>query len=105
MPKITRPPESIVKHDHLLGHPQRAVPRQDHRSRAQFHVLGAAGHVGQQHHVVRAHRVVVEVMLDRPQAVVAQLVGELGQPELAGVHLLVRQVLVQVAETEVDSDV
>jgi hypothetical protein len=68
-------------------------------------VLGAAGDVGQQHHVVRAHRVVVEVVLDRPQAVIAQPVGQLGQPELAGVHLLVGQVLVQVAESEVDSDV
>jgi hypothetical protein len=43
-------------------------------------------------------------MLDGPQAVEAQLVGKLGDPHLAGVHLLIGQVLVQIAEPEVDSD-
>jgi hypothetical protein len=61
--------------------------------------------VGQEHHVVRAHRVVVEVVLDGPQAVEAEAFGELGHAELAGVHLLVVSFSVQVAEAQVHSDV
>jgi len=94
-----------VQHDYLLGHAERVVPGQDDRGGTQLQPLRPPGDVRQQHDVVGAHRVVVEVVLDGPQAVVAQPVGELGEPELASVHLLVGQLLVQVAEPEVDSDV
>jgi hypothetical protein len=94
-----------VEHDHLLGHPERIVPRQDDSGGAELHPFCAPGDVRQQHDVVRAHSVAVEVVLNRPQAVVTQLLGEVGNLDFTGVHLLVSQRLVQVAEPEVNSDV
>ena len=55
---------------------------------------GARRHVGQEHGVVGAERVVVEVVLDRPQGVEAELVGQLAEPDLLGDDLAVGDVLV-----------
>ena len=59
----------MVEHRDLLGHAHRVVPRQHHHHRAQPHMPGAAGHVGEELHDVGTHRVVGEVVLDRPDRV------------------------------------
>jgi hypothetical protein len=103
MPEDCAAAGEYVEHDYLLGDPERVVPRQDDRTRPEQHVLCPCCDIGEQDDVVWAHGVVIEVMLDRPQAVEAEVVGKLGEPQLTLVHLLVRHVLVQVAESEVDS--
>jgi hypothetical protein len=53
------------------------VPGHDHRARAELDALGRAGDLCQPLDVVWAHRVVEEMVLGRPIAVIAELVGQL----------------------------
>ena len=46
--------------------------------------VGPRRHVGEEHGVVGTERVVVEVVLDRPQRVEAELVGEHAELDLVG---------------------
>src|SRR5690606_9142629 len=89
----------------LLRHPQRVVPRHDHRGRAQLDRRGAPGQVREHHQVVRAQRVVREVVLDHPHRVVAELLGPHREVELLVVHPRVRDLRVELAEPEVDADI
>ena len=50
-------------------------------------MVRAAGHVGQELQHVRAHRVVGEVVLDAPDRVEAERLGEVGEAELVPVDL------------------
>src|SRR3546814_526373 len=58
-----------------------------HRTGSQTDALGAGSEVCEDDEVVRAERVVLEVVLHRPQGVEAELLGEDGQPYLL-VHYL-----------------
>ena len=93
----------VVEHDDLLGHPQRVVPRQDDRPRAELDRARPPGQVRERLRGVGAHRVVVEVVLDRPDGVVAERLGHLPK-RISEEHLLVGQVLVPVLEDEQDTD-
>jgi hypothetical protein len=77
----------VVEQRDLLGHSQRVVPRQDHRPGAEQDLLGAGRHVRQEHGVVRTERVVVEVVLDRPEGVEAELIGQPAEADLLSHHL------------------
>jgi hypothetical protein len=81
----------VIEHGDLLGDPHRVVPGQHHDHRAQSHVPGPAGHVGQELHHVGTHRVVGEVMLDRPDRIEAQRLGHVGQRQLVQVDLAVAE--------------
>ena len=56
------PARKVVEHGDLFGRAHGIVPRQHHHHGAQPHVLGAAGHVGEELHHVGAHRVVGEMV-------------------------------------------
>ena len=86
-PEAHPPARHLVEQGDPLGDPQRVVPRHDHRRRAEVDVEVAPGDVGQQRHVVRAERVVEEVVLDGPHDVEAEVGGEQRQPGLLVVHL------------------
>ena len=95
----------MVEHGDLLGDPHRIVPRQHHDHRAQPHMLRAAGHVGQELHHVGAHRVVGEMVLDRPDRFEAQRLGHVGQRQLVQVDLAVAERAAGVLEDCSHSDV
>jgi len=59
--------------------------------RIELHLRRAAGHVGQELQHVGAHRVVGEVVLDAPDRLVAEGLGQVGQGQVRRPHLLVRQ--------------
>ena len=81
----------MIEHGDLLGDPHRIVPGQHHDHRSQPHMLRAARHVGQELHDVGAHRVVGEMMLDRPDRFEAQRLGHVGQGQLVQVDLAVAE--------------
>ena len=87
----------IVQHRRLFGDPQRIVPGQDHRRRADIDVRTERGQVGHQLNVIRHERVIVEVVLGRPEAVEADFGGEPGQPDLLIPHAGVGAILPAVA--------
>ena len=95
----------VVEQRDLLGDAQRVVPRQHDDAGAEQDVRVLAGHVRQPLHRVGAHRVVVEVVLDRPQRLEAELDGEVAQPQLVLVHLVVAERVVRVLEGGVVTDV
>ena len=86
-----------VEHGGVLGDAQRIVPGQDHRRRADVDVRAERGEMRHQREVVGHERVVVEVMLGRPQAIEAQVGGEPRQPDLLVPHAIVGAVLPAVA--------
>src|SRR6516165_12641961 len=71
-----------VEHDRILGDAQRIMPRQDDSRGAQIDVRAERGQIRHQLDVVGHERVVVEVVLGRPQAVEPQVGGEPRQPDL-----------------------
>jgi hypothetical protein len=71
-----------VEHGRILGDAQRIVPRQDDSRGAQIDVRAERGQIRHQLDVVGHERVVVEVVLGRPQAVEPQVSGEPRQPDL-----------------------
>jgi hypothetical protein len=88
----------VVEHRDFLGHAHRVVPREHDHHRAQARALGAAGHIGQKLQHVRAHRVIGEVMLDAPDRLEAERLGQVGQPELVAIDLAVGSRLAGVLE-------
>ena len=71
-----------VEHGGILRHPQRIVPGQDDRRRADIDVGMPRRQVGHQLDVVGHERVVVEMVLGRPQAVEAAIGGQPREPDL-----------------------
>ena len=92
------PAGDVVEHRDLFGHPHRVVPGEHHHHRAELRALGPAGHVGQELDDVRAHRVVGEVVLDRPDRLETERLGELREPELVPVDLVVGEGVVRILE-------
>jgi hypothetical protein len=67
-----------VEDRRLLGDTQRVVPRQDDRGGAQVDVGTQRRQIRHQLDVVRHERVVVEMVLGRPEAVEAEIGSEPG---------------------------
>ena len=87
-----------VEHRHFLGDAHRIVPGQHHHHRAERRAGGASRHVGEELQHVGAHRVVGEVVLDAPDGLKAERLGEIGEPELGHVDLAVRAHATRVLE-------
>ncbi len=83
----------MVEKGDLLGDAERVVPRKDHGPGAEQDALGPRCHVREEDGVVRTERVVPEVVLDRPQRVETELVGQLAQPDLLLDDIAVRYVV------------
>ena len=58
----------------------------------------ATGHVRQELHNVGTHRVVVEVMLDGPQRLEAELHREITELQLLAVHLVIGECVERILE-------
>src|SRR5262249_61087064 len=80
------------------------VPGHDPGGGRQADARGAPGQPGEEGHVVGAGRVVGEVMLGRPDLVVAERLGQLGQPHLVTHHVDVAAAALVVLEDEQDTD-
>ena len=65
-----------VEHRRLFGDAQRVVPRQDHGCGPHIDVRTQCRQIGHQLQIVGHERIVVEVMLGRPQAVEPEIGGE-----------------------------
>src|SRR5262249_16380386 len=76
----------------LLSDAQGIVPGQDHRGGTEPDVGTFRGEVGHELEVVRAERVVVEVMLHGPEDIEAEVGGETREPELLVPDVVVRHV-------------
>jgi hypothetical protein len=88
----------VVQHRHLLRHPHGVVPRQHDHHRAQLDATGLRCDVGEELHGVGRHRVVGEVMFDRPHRVEAQRLCQQCHPDLLLPDLAVRQGVERVLE-------
>ena len=99
-PQDEPPVGQRVEHRHLLGHPQRIVPRQDHGGGAKMDFAGAPGQVSEHLEVVGQHRVGVEVMLGAPDGIEAQRLGEFRDTHLVAHHLGVGHSLMGVLEQQ-----
>src|SRR4029450_1656559 len=96
----------MVEHRDLLGDAKGIVPGQDDRGGAEPDVRTLRGEIGHELQVVGAERVVVEVVLDRPQQVEAQVDGLPGEAQLLVPDLLVGHVAPAVAgEDHLQADV
>ncbi len=87
------PVREVVEQRDLLRDAERFVPRQDHRAGAEQDAFCPRRHVGEEHGVVGAERVVTEVVLDRPQGVEAELIGQLAEADLLLDHIPVGDVV------------
>jgi len=72
----------MVEDGYLLDHAQGIVPGEDHGRGAEPHLRARGRQVGHELEVVRAERVVVEVVLHGPQHVEAEVGGLPREPEL-----------------------
>ena len=86
-----------IEHSRLFGDTQRVVPGQDDRCGAKIDVGAERGQIGHQLKVVGHERIVVEVVLGRPQAVEAEVGGEPGQPDFLLPHARVGAIIPAVA--------
>ena len=86
-----------VEHRRLLRDPQRVVPGDDDRGGAQIDVRARRRQIAHQLEVVGDERVVVEVMLGRPQTVEAEIGGEPREADFLVPHALVGTVVPAVA--------
>ena len=86
-----------VEHGGILGDAERIVPRQDDGGGAQVDIGTERRQVGHQLKIVGHERVIVEMVLRRPEAVEAQIGGEPGQPDLLVPHAGVGAVVPAVA--------
>src|SRR5689334_21898178 len=86
----------MVEHRDLLGDADWIVPRQHDHHRTEFHMLGPARHVREKLEDIGHHRVVVEMMLDRPHRVEAERLRHLGKPHLVAIHLEIVKGIVRV---------
>jgi hypothetical protein len=94
----------VVQHEDLLGQAERVVPGQHGHHRTQPDLLGAGGHVGEELHHVRAHRVPGEVMLQAPDGLEAERLGEIRHRDVRLVYLVVRHGPAVILERDAHSD-
>ena len=87
----------MVEDGHLLGDAQGIVPGQDHGRGTEADIRALRRQVRHELEVVRAERVVVEVVLHRPQHVEAEVGGQSGEPELLVPDLFIGHVAPSVA--------
>ena len=73
------------------------MPGKDHGGCPHIDIRILGREVGHQVEVVRHERVVVEVVLRRPQAIESQIGGEIGEAKFLVPHLAVRPVFPAVA--------
>jgi len=95
----------MVEQRDLLGDAHRIVPRQHDDARPEFDAGRASRHVGQELQYIGAHRVVGEVMLDAPDGIEAERLGEFGQANFLAIDFRVRQGIVWILEQGGISDV
>jgi hypothetical protein len=69
----------MVEDGHLLDDAQGIVPGQDHRRGPEIDIRADGREVGHELQVVRAERVVVEVVLHGPQHIEAEIRGQAGE--------------------------
>src|SRR6266849_5306759 len=86
----------MVEHRDLLGNANGVVPRQHDDHRTEFHMLGPARHVRQKLENIGHHRVIIEMMLDRPYRVEAERLRHFGKPYLVAIYLEVGKGIVRV---------
>ena len=79
----------LIQEGHLGGGAVGVVPGHDDGARAQLDPLGQRPHLGEPLDVVRRYGVAEEVMLRRPVAVEAELLGGQGELQLSLEHLAV----------------
>jgi hypothetical protein len=79
----------VIEHRDLLDDPQRIVPREHDHHRPDRDPRRARRDPREELQDVGTHRVVGEVVLDAPDGVEAERLGEVGQPELARVDVVV----------------
>src|SRR5713226_2485649 len=84
------PAREHIEHRDLLGDTDRVVPWQDDDGGAECHILGASAEVGHQLNHVGAHRIAGEMVLDAPDGVEAERLGEVGQAAVVVVDLAIR---------------
>ena len=86
-----------IQHGRLFGDSQRVVPGDDDRGGAQVDVWASGREIRHQLEIVRHERVVVEVMLRRPQAVETEIGGEPREADFLLPHARIGAVLPAVA--------
>ena len=79
----------VVEQRDTFGDAHGVVPWQHHDHRAELHVLRAARHVREELEGVGHHRVAREVVLDRPDGIEAEWLGEASELQLVRVDLVV----------------
>jgi len=87
----------MVEDRDLLGDAQRIVPQQDHRRGPEIGMAGDAGQVAHQLQVIGAERVVVEMVLDRPQHIETEFVGKPRQAQFLVPHLPIADAIPAIA--------
>jgi len=99
-------PAQVVEDGHLLGDAQGIVPGQDHGGGTEADIRALRGQVRHELKVVRAERVVVEVVLHGPQHVEAEVGGQSREPQLLVPGLLIGHIAPPVAgEGHLQADV
>ena len=98
------PVRQVVEQRDLLRDPDRLVPGQHDHHGAEAGARRPPGHVGQELGHARAHGVVGEMVLGRPDAVEAHRLRRLGQRHLLPPDLAVRQLPVRVLEKAAQAD-
>ena len=81
-PEDEAPARHGVEHHGLLGHADRVMPGQHDHHRAELHTARTPRQVGQHRERVGAHRVAGEVVLNRPDRVVAERLGLHGEGDV-----------------------
>jgi hypothetical protein len=95
----------VVEHGDLLGDTDRVVPGQDDDHRAHLRGLRARGDPGEILQHVGAHRVVGEVMLDAPDRLEAERLGEIDEGQVVVVDGAVRPRVARVLKDDRRPDV
>jgi hypothetical protein len=99
------PVREVIEHEHLLGDPDRVVPRQHDHHRAELDGARAAGEVRQVLQHVGTHRVVGEVVLDPPQRLEAEGLGQIREADLVPIDVAIGAALALSLEDDAHSDV
>ena len=86
-----------IQHRRLLGDAQRVVPRHDHRRGAEPDFRAGRREIGHQLQIVRAKRIIEEMMLGRPQHVEARTRRQPRQPDFLVPNPIVADVVPAIA--------
>src|SRR5215208_2084319 len=84
----------MIKEDHLLNDPHWIIPGQNNRSGTKLHPLGAGSDIAEILHIVGTHRVIEEVVLDRPNNIEPHAFGVDEQTQLMLIHVAITVILV-----------